>query len=224
VRHHEAAAEGADGGSPADGGDEKAVGEATIFFLKRFAEDFGAGGEDDSFADAEEEAHGKEGGEAAGESGEDGGGRPCEESGGEYSVGAEAIDEPADGDLEEDVGPEEGGEENAELRGGEAPFFAEERGGEGEVTSVDVVDEDCDDQQGDDGCGALRTLKNGSRQNRASFRGDQDTGWAGGGARGGGRDKSRRWAEPGVDDDVGDALLVLPEGNPVELREIVGIP
>jgi hypothetical protein len=184
VRHHEAAAEGTHGGAPSDGCDEKAVGEAAIFFLDRFAEDFGAGGEDDGLTDAEEEAHGEESCEAAGESGEDGGGRPGKESGGEHGVGAEAIDEPADGDLEEDVGPEEGGEKDAELRGGEAPFFAEERSGKGEVAAVDVVDEDRDDEEGDDGCGALRTLQDGGWQNRASFRGDQDTGWARGGARG----------------------------------------
>ena len=109
VGHEEATSKGADGGAPADGGDEEAVGEAAILFLDAFAEDFGTGGEDDGFADAEEEAHGEEGGESAGEAGEGGGGGPGEESGGEDGAGLEAVDEPAYGDLEEDVGPEEGG-------------------------------------------------------------------------------------------------------------------
>lgn len=109
---------------------------------------------DDAFADAQQDAKEKEGLEGADPGGGGRGAAPEQEAGGVGPFDAEAIDEPAGGNLQRGVGPEEGAVEKAavdvgELEEAEEAFFVGE--GDREVYAVEVGDHEADTEQGEDG-------------------------------------------------------------------------
>src|ERR1700733_9617591 len=130
-------------------GEGEAAGEAAVFDVHPGGDgavEIGPGG---SFASAHEEAHSDErvdGGDyfrwdevggAGGQCGESG---PPDDGGGEDFAGAEAITEPAAGELEQAVGEDEGAEDFPHLDIGEAVGGGDVAGGDGDVDAVEVGD------------------------------------------------------------------------------------
>src|SRR6266478_2481549 len=118
------------------------VGAAALEFGKIARNDLAVGGIGDGLADAEDEAHDKEQPEPADEAGSKRGGRPQQNSKREDPVDRETVDQPPGDDLEDRVGPEEGGEEDSELEMGKTELVFDMWSSDGEVTAIDVVDED----------------------------------------------------------------------------------
>src|SRR5260370_18936753 len=130
----------------------------------------------DGLTDAEDEAHGKKQLEPTDEAGTERGGGPQENSEREDPVNWKTVDQPAGDDLEDGVGPEEGGEENAELGIGKAELVFDMRSGDGEISAVDVVDEDGEGQE-DGEAGKLRR-EEGRREERRDCVGRRGQGGA----------------------------------------------
>ena len=149
------AEEETEGGAEEESGAEDRVGEAALAVGEVEREDLAIGRVSNGFADAEDEAKGEQEFERVGEAGEGGSDGPEREAGGEDEVDVEPIDEPAGEKLGAGVGPEEGGEEEAEAGGGEAELVLEKGSRDGEITAVDIVDEDRESEknEGDEEAG-----------------------------------------------------------------------
>ena len=67
---------------------------------------------------------------------------PQKKSAGDHPVHVEAVHQPAGDDLEERIGPEEGGKQQPELRIGDLQLSFEQRRRNGKIAAVDVIDKD----------------------------------------------------------------------------------
>ena len=156
----------ADGGGEFCCGVEDGGGEAALLDGEPEADGFGVGGEGGGFADAEEEAGSEEAGDGGGEGGGEGGEAPDEDADATDALDAEAVEEDADGELAEGVGPVVRAGEVAEGDGGEAEGGGEGGVGDGEVDAVEVVDEDAEaEEPGDAPAAALA----GNAERRGDF-------------------------------------------------------
>ncbi len=75
--------------------------------------------------------------------------RPAEESQPEESARAVAIDEAADGQLRDRVGPEEGGEQQAHFGDGDSELVLNEFVGHGQGGAIDIIQRAAGDEEGD---------------------------------------------------------------------------
>ena len=140
---------GSDGWAEVLGADVDGGGEALFASFKILADEGEAGDGSDGFGEAEEKAEGEDVICAAAEGDAGGGEGPGEEGGGVDPLDADAVDEGAGGELEEAVGPEEGGEEHAHGAWGEVEVAHDGAGGDGEVAAVDVGDDHAGEEEGD---------------------------------------------------------------------------
>ena len=123
------------------------VGAAPLCLGKMARNDFAVRGIRDGLADAEDEAHGEQQLEPADQAGSERCGRPQKNTKREDPVDRKTVDKPPRDDLEDGVGPEEGGEEDSELRIGKVELVFDVRSSDGEISTVDVVDEDREGQE-----------------------------------------------------------------------------
>jgi len=105
-------------------------------------DDSGEAGIGGGFSDAEKKTAEEERGESAREASEKSGCGPDGESDGENFCGGETVGEPTGKNEEGRVGPEKGGEKDAELGGRDGKFAFERGGSDGEGAAVDVRDEE----------------------------------------------------------------------------------
>ncbi len=101
------------------------------------------------FGGAQQHAYRDQHREAVNESGCGGGERPNDEPGRQHPVHVVAINNPAAEDLDGGVGPEERGEENAKLEGGNMQFVFQQRRRNRKITAVDIVDQNGEEEQGE---------------------------------------------------------------------------
>src|ERR1035438_8229037 len=69
-------------------------------------------------------------------------GRPEKESAGEYPGDGPTVHQPACPGVQTRVGPEKRGEQNAQLRGGNAKLVFQHGSGDGEIPAIHVIDKD----------------------------------------------------------------------------------
>ena len=131
----DAAQPGAQGGSGVkDGGAAAAFG-----FVHPDGVQFSARRHDAGLGDADAQAGDEHAEEAAGQAGCCCCGAPADAGRGHHLAGAELVDQPADGDLHEGVGPEEGREQEAHELRGHVEFLLDDGQGNRDGTPVDVV-------------------------------------------------------------------------------------
>ena len=106
-----------------------------------------AGRHDAGFGDADAQAGDEHAEEAAGQPGGGRGGAPADAGGGHDLARTELVDQQADRDLHQGVGPEEGGEQEAHELRGEVEFLLDDGQGHRDGAPVDVVDGDEDQQE-----------------------------------------------------------------------------
>ena len=152
-------------GAEEKAGTKNGVGETALGLGEVEGEDFAVGGIGDGFTEAEEQTQSKKEDEGVDDAGEGGGDGPKREASGEDEIDIEAIDQPTGDELGAGVGPKKGGEKKAEAGGGDGEFALKQRRGDGEIATVDVVDEDGEAEED---------------------KGDEETSWDAGGRSGGG--------------------------------------
>ena len=103
------------------------------------------------FSDAEKKTAEKERGESTREASDKSGRGPDGESYGENFTRRKTIGEPTGKNEKRRVGPEKGGEKDAELGWGNGEFAFEGGRGDGERASVDVGDEEGEEEKDENG-------------------------------------------------------------------------
>src|SRR5882762_8425465 len=138
-------------GAGTDASVDEGIDEAAMAQWKMAHDDAGKTRIGGRFSNAKKKAAEEERGESARKTGEKSRRGPHGETEGENFSGGKAIGEPAGGNEEGSVGPEKSGEKNAELRRRDGKFAFERRSGDGESATVDVGDEEREEEKDEDG-------------------------------------------------------------------------
>ena len=152
TRDEHAAEKETKAGAEEEAGTKNGVGETALSFGEVKGEDFAVGGIGDGFTEAKEQSQSKKENEGVDGAGEGGGDGPKREASGEDEIDIEAIDQPTGDELGAGVGPKKSGEKEAEASGGKGEFALKQRRGDGEIATVDVIDEDgeAEEDEGDE--------------------------------------------------------------------------
>ncbi len=103
-----------------------------------------------ALSDAEQQSQREQGGEGLCEADEHGGARPHGEPPGQDPLGAIALGDPPDRDLQQGIGPEERREQQPQLARGKSELVLDQMRGGGHRAAIDIVDEQCRGQQSHD--------------------------------------------------------------------------